>query len=116
MAATAQDHAWMRAADPHEGAMLVLGGAEGTEDVLSMLACQPGAGFVDVTVVEREGDSVVIQMRAGRDCNRYPSAVRMDERNPDVVDIQLKMAAIDPALQSFADTGQMMVAYASPRG
>jgi hypothetical protein len=112
VAAPDQGYAWMRADSPVEGAKLVLGAAEGTNDVLFMLACQPGSGVVDITAIGRKGDGAVIQLHAGKVWNRYPGAGQAEGESPGAVDIQLKLAAIDPVLQSFADTGEMTVVYA----
>ena len=66
-------------------------------------------------MVGRTGDPAVIELHSGEVWNRYAGAGHPDEDTDGAVDIDLKLAAIDPVLVTFAATGELAVAFGSRR-
>lgn len=100
--------AWSRADDPELGAQLVLAGP-GTDDARLLLACQPGSGAVEVTVVGRREDGAILELRSGKLRNRYAGAGAPDAQIDGAFDVRARLAAADPVLARFADTGELAV-------
>jgi len=99
---------WIRDDSPEGPAKLVLGVPE-TDALRVMMTCLPRSGAVDITIVGRTGDPAVLELHSGPVWNRYLGAGHASEENEGAVDIDLKLAAADPVLQSLADTGGLTV-------
>ena len=105
--------AWIRD-DIAPGSRLILGAPE-TDDVRLMMMCAPRSGAVDMTISGRKGDTAIVELHSGKIWNRYRGAGHDDEESGGVdIDIQ-KMAAADPVLQSFADTGELTLVFGARR-
>lgn len=73
------------------------------------LACQPGSGAVELTVVGLRRDGAVIEIRSGKVWNRYRGA-GVAEDGPDApLEIRTRLNAADPVLTHLADTGDLTI-------
>ena len=105
--------AWIRD-DLDPGARLILG-VPNSDDLRLMMICTPRSGAVDMTVFGRSGDTAIVELHAGKVWNRYRGAGHVDdELGGMVIDLQ-KLSAADPVLQSFADTGELMIRFRDRR-
>lgn len=100
---------WIRGDEPGEDAILRLGVPD-SDNIAVTLSCKPGSGAVDISVNALSSDGAVVEFHAGKVWNRYGGSGHTDEELGDYV-INLKLAAVDPVLQSFADTGQLTLVF-----
>jgi hypothetical protein len=100
--------AWGRSDTAEEGAKLVLG-REGTDDVRLMMTCQPHSGLILFTAVGGDQPPAVIELHSGKLSNHYAGAGYADEGIG--ASTVVKIAADDPVLQAFADTGQLTIIF-----
>jgi len=84
-------------------AQLILGGRL-PDDVRVIMGCQPRSGAVDITVVGGGERTAAFEIHSGKAWNRYPGAGIGREAS-------VKLAAIDPVLQAFADTGDLTIVF-----
>jgi hypothetical protein len=102
------DMAWSVNETRAEGVKLVLG-REGTDNVRLVATCPPHSGAVRLTVVGREDEPAVVELRSGKLSKRYAGAGVADEETLGAVDIQFQLSADDPVLARVADTGELTV-------
>lgn len=105
-------YAWKRD-DTAEAARLVLTRLDATP-VLT-LACAPGSGAVDVTLVGYRADGAVIELHARDVWNRYTAAGHAEHGPQAPLELQTRLAAADPVLTRFADTGDLTIVQGDMR-
>jgi hypothetical protein len=86
-------------------------GVPDTDDLQMMLSCRPFSGDVEITIVGRPDDGAVVELRSGEVIGRYPGAGHDDEETTGAVDIDLRLPADAPVLQSFAATGKLEIHF-----
>jgi hypothetical protein len=102
---------WGLSGNPTEGAKLALA-VPGADDVRLTMTCRPRSGIVDIMVVTPRNDGAVVELHSGKIWNRYPGAGSADQEIPGAMDLDLKLAAIDPVLAHLADTGELALVLA----
>lgn len=76
------------------------------------LACRTGSGAVDVAVLGSLSAGAVLEIHSGKLWNTYPGAGYGQGR---IRVLQTRLAAADPVLLAFADTGDLSVVFDDQR-
>lgn len=90
-----------------EGVKLSLG-EPGTDNLEIMMICRPHSGAVRVTVMERPGESAIVELRSGKVSHRYGGAGVLNEESGQM-DLEFDARADDAVLARMAETGELTV-------